>query len=252
MYLLKPRIAEAREALRDPERITATHTVSAGETTGLLFVADGDEHEPEWVWLLLSHLFAQATVSAECLLGEPAFREKFQARLSKEAPTFAPLLDEPIRAREFCVVLALITDHAPTGAPARALPFFSRLMLRIAVQRLRNMWLKVYIDEIARTLSVPPPAGVRAYGGRRKPRHLEAGTRSYANEFSARAIDAVLGYSLGGLAAVVEHAYDEECVRRVRSPDQRLAELVRWLLGGERIGQRELAHSYVIRAPTDD
>lgn len=52
VYLLKPRIAEAREALRDPERITATHTVSAGETTGLLFVADGDEHEPEWVRLL--------------------------------------------------------------------------------------------------------------------------------------------------------------------------------------------------------
>jgi len=107
----------------------------------------------------LSHLFAQATVSAESLLGEPAFREKFQARLCKEAPTFAPLLDEPIRAREFCVVLALITDHATTGAPARALPFFSRLTLRIAVQRLRNMGFKVYVDEIARTLSVPPPAG---------------------------------------------------------------------------------------------
>lgn len=105
----------------------------------------------------LSHLFAQATVSAECLLGEPAFREKFQARLQREAPTFAPQLDEPIRAREFCVVLALITDHARTGTPVRGLPFFSRLTLRIAVQRLRNMGFKVYVDEITRTLSVPPP-----------------------------------------------------------------------------------------------
>jgi uncharacterized protein (TIGR04141 family) len=111
----------------------------------------------------LSHLFAQATVSAECLLGEPAFREKFQAQLRKDAPTFALQLDEPIRAHEFSVVLALITDHAPTGAVARELPFFSRLTLRIAVQRLRNMRFKVYVDEIPRTQSVTPPtSGTRA------------------------------------------------------------------------------------------
>jgi uncharacterized protein (TIGR04141 family) len=116
----------------------------------------------------LSHLFAQAVVSAECLLGEPMFRDKFRALLQKHAPTFAPLLNDPIRARDFPIVLALITDQAGTGYPARELPFFSKLSLRLAVQRIHNMGFAVYVDEIPRTPGVSPAAPTR--GRRRRAR----------------------------------------------------------------------------------
>jgi len=109
----------------------------------------------------LSHLFAQAVVSAECLLGEPRFRDKFRALLQKHAPTFAPLLNDPIHASDFPIVLALITDQAGTGYPARELPFFSKLSLRLAVQRLHNMGFTVYVDEIPRTPGVSPAAPTR-------------------------------------------------------------------------------------------
>jgi uncharacterized protein (TIGR04141 family) len=129
----------------------------------------------------LSHLFAQAVVSAECLLGEPEFQKQFRALLQKHDPAFVPMLDDPIRARNFSIVLALITDRPGTAYPARELPFFSKLTLRLAVQRLRNMRFKVYVDGIARTQSVSPaapkpgrkrrtttPAAVRAKPGARR------------------------------------------------------------------------------------
>ena len=104
----------------------------------------------------LSHLFAQAVVSAECLSGEPSFRTKFYALLQREAPNRAHLLEEPIRTHDFSIVLGLITDTAGSGRPATELPFFSKLTLKLAVQRLRGMHFNVYVDEIARELAVSP------------------------------------------------------------------------------------------------
>jgi hypothetical protein len=72
------------------------------------------------------------------------------------------MLDDPIRARNFPIVLALITDQAGTAYPARELPFFSKLTLRLAVQRLRNMGFKVYVDGIARTQGVSPATPKRS------------------------------------------------------------------------------------------
>jgi uncharacterized protein (TIGR04141 family) len=70
----------------------------------------------------LSHLFAQAVVSAECLVGEPMFRVEFRKILKNNGVAFAALLDDPIRAADFPIVLALITDVAGDGyglAPQR-------------------------------------------------------------------------------------------------------------------------------------
>lgn len=114
----------------------------------------------------LSHLFAQAVVSANCLVGEPQFREQFRGHLHRAAPSFEPLLAEPIQPSDFSIVLALITDSSSgSGYPARELPFFSKLNLRLAVQHLQNMKFSVYVDEIPRAFGVSqtPPTPRRRH-----------------------------------------------------------------------------------------
>jgi uncharacterized protein (TIGR04141 family) len=96
----------------------------------------------------LSHLFGQASVSSECLVTERAFREELRSKLKAEKPGWESLIDEPVDARNFQVVLALITKPGTTGPAATALPFFSKVFLRQTVRRLRAMGYAVYVDEI--------------------------------------------------------------------------------------------------------
>jgi uncharacterized protein (TIGR04141 family) len=93
----------------------------------------------------LSHLFGQALVSGECLVGEAEFREKLRAKLS---PQFAGLITEPPVAGNHPIVLGLITKSPVAGSPAQDLPFFSKVFLRQTVRRLTSMNFEVYVDEI--------------------------------------------------------------------------------------------------------
>jgi uncharacterized protein (TIGR04141 family) len=93
----------------------------------------------------LSHLFGQALVSAECLVGESEFREKLREKLN---PQFAGLITEPPVASNHPIVLGLITKASVPGHPARHLPFFSKVYLRQTVRRLTSMSFDVYVDEI--------------------------------------------------------------------------------------------------------
>jgi uncharacterized protein (TIGR04141 family) len=93
----------------------------------------------------LSHLFGQALVSAEYLVGEAEFRERLREKLT---PQFAELITEPPIAARYPVVLGLITKSSVAGSPARDLPFFSKVYLRQTVKRLKSMNFEVYVDEI--------------------------------------------------------------------------------------------------------
>jgi uncharacterized protein (TIGR04141 family) len=97
----------------------------------------------------LSHLFGQASVSAECLVSEPVFREELRSKLNAEKSGWEDLIGEPVDARDFQIVLALITAPGATGRAATALPFFSKVFLRQTVRRLQAMGFAVYVDEVA-------------------------------------------------------------------------------------------------------
>ncbi|MCW3033306.1 MAG: hypothetical protein JWM60_1651 [Solirubrobacterales bacterium] len=97
----------------------------------------------------LSHLFAQASVSGEALLEEPAFRVALRGKLSETDATLAALITEPPKSASLPVVLGLITKAStPSKRPAAALPFFSKIALRQTVKRLRAMNFEVFVDEI--------------------------------------------------------------------------------------------------------
>jgi uncharacterized protein (TIGR04141 family) len=110
-----------------------------------------------------SHLLGQALVAAECLVREPEFREQLRGRLSGARPGYDGLIPEPVDARHFSVVLALIMDAAPGTAPAEGLPFFSKVFLRQVVRRIQMMGFDVYVDAISRQTQLPS-------GPRRRPR----------------------------------------------------------------------------------
>jgi len=85
----------------------------------------------------LSHLFAQGTVSAETFIGDSNFRAKLVEYLGQSGDNFAELIEANNRpqASDFEVVYAIVTNT--DGAWPLCLPFFSRLHLKQAVQRLR-------------------------------------------------------------------------------------------------------------------
>jgi uncharacterized protein (TIGR04141 family) len=96
----------------------------------------------------LGHLFNQAIVSAESLLDGPDFSQQICEKLESAPPEFASQFSGDFDPREWSIVLALITKEQTAGHPARRLPFFSKVTLRLAVQHLRRMGFTVYVDEI--------------------------------------------------------------------------------------------------------
>jgi uncharacterized protein (TIGR04141 family) len=86
---------------------------------------------------VLSHLFNQAVVSAECFLYESTFREK----LNELLPSGFKLSDTsaaPI-AKHHTVCLAIMSK---VNGPLE-IPFFSKVSLKHAVKALRKMDLQV-------------------------------------------------------------------------------------------------------------
>jgi uncharacterized protein (TIGR04141 family) len=90
----------------------------------------------------LSHLFSQGLVSGELFCTTPEFREGVNSELP-EAFQLADLARRPAN-EEFEVVFAVISK---SRNPLR-LPFFSRVNLRNAVQRLRAFGYRVSLVKI--------------------------------------------------------------------------------------------------------
>ncbi len=86
---------------------------------------------------LLSHLFSQALVSAECFFHEQEFRRKAYALLPAGFGVADPARDP--RPQDFTICIAIMSKVA---GPLE-LPFFSKVSLRHAVTALRRMNLKV-------------------------------------------------------------------------------------------------------------
>jgi len=117
----------------------------------------------------LSHLFAQALVSAEGFVTEPEFRRLFRAELDGARRGFGRFSPNKVDPHEYKVVLALITTPTASGKVAEKLPFFSKVMLRLAVRRLQSMGFEVFVDAIPTQVGLtglPAPSAKR----KRKPR----------------------------------------------------------------------------------
>jgi uncharacterized protein (TIGR04141 family) len=93
---------------------------------------------------VLSHLFAQGSVSANSFVQDPQFREAFNDLL----PNTHRLLDASQRpdAGRFAVVYAVVSNS--TDPIDRSLPFFSRLNLRNAARQLSGYGFKVSLTKI--------------------------------------------------------------------------------------------------------
>lgn len=86
---------------------------------------------------VLSHLFNQAIVSADCFLNEAKFREQLNTLLPSEYQ-LADTASAPI-ASNYVICLAIMSKEQGS----LELPFFSKVSLKYAVRALRRMGLKV-------------------------------------------------------------------------------------------------------------
>jgi len=92
----------------------------------------------------LSHLFAQGTVSAEAFLREEEFREGIRSLLGVVRPSLVPVIPKTRpKTSSYQIVYAIIAD------PSRDLPFFSRLHLMQASQRLTDLGYRVGLVRIS-------------------------------------------------------------------------------------------------------
>jgi uncharacterized protein (TIGR04141 family) len=91
---------------------------------------------------VLSHLFAQGSVSADLMIGDSEFREKVRAYLPPTHIELVPI-SRP-RPSEYRVVFAVISQ----SPQPLTFPFFSRLSLRHAVRRLETLGFKVALAKI--------------------------------------------------------------------------------------------------------
>ncbi len=87
---------------------------------------------------MLSHLFAQGSVSAELLSEVPAFRTALRNKVTVDQfKALIPEADGNFDPTIFMIVCAI--GAKGTGHVGDTLPFFSRLHLRTHVQRIRRL-----------------------------------------------------------------------------------------------------------------
>jgi uncharacterized protein (TIGR04141 family) len=114
----------------------------------------------------MSHLIAQAAVSADLLLSEQAFRDELRGKLRDDGRGFEQRITDPARSADHPLVLGLITNAAATGNVADGLPFFTKVFLRQNVRRLQQMGFSVHLDEIP--VALPQVGRTRPRPARRR------------------------------------------------------------------------------------
>lgn len=98
----------------------------------------------------LSHLFAQGAVSADLLQGSPEFRRRAQERVDAEAggrDGFHLFDESALTTRDFEIVYAVI-ERWGTRRPVDALPFFSKVNLRLAIDNLASRGFRYSLQRI--------------------------------------------------------------------------------------------------------
>ena len=88
----------------------------------------------------LSHLFAQALVSSQLLVGAP----QFVAAMREQLTDWGGLVTDPFAAPEHPVVFGLLLAAESSGRGARALPFFAKIALRLTAQQIKAMGFPLF------------------------------------------------------------------------------------------------------------
>ena len=86
----------------------------------------------------LSHLFNQASVSAEMLLDE-SFRKKVNSKFKKE------IFDNDFNAKNYTVIMGIITNK---NEKRPSIPFFSKVSIRYAIDGLKRKGYNVKLANI--------------------------------------------------------------------------------------------------------
>lgn len=119
----------------------------------------------------LSHLFAQAMVSAECFVADREFRRQLRELLGEAKEDFGRFSPDHVDSRQYSVILAMITSPTARGNVAEQLPFFSKITLRLAVRRLESMGFEVFVDAIPTRVT---PTGLPVPPAKRKSKRKSA------------------------------------------------------------------------------
>ena len=91
----------------------------------------------------LSHLFNQAVVSAELVLGDPVFVGKANEKIRERTTNPGFVIDN--NGDRPTIILAIISDDE---GERPQIPFFSKVALRYTRRRLETDGCKVYIKNI--------------------------------------------------------------------------------------------------------
>ena len=90
----------------------------------------------------LSHLFNQATVSAEMLL-DKSFRKNVNERMKKE--NFNKALPEVFKSSDYTIIIGIINKYDDERPK---IPFFSKVALRYTIKRINNFGYNVELKNI--------------------------------------------------------------------------------------------------------
>lgn len=91
---------------------------------------------------VLSHLFNQATVSAEALL-DNEFRQKYNQKLTEKG--MADYIDNDFKPSNYTIVLGIISKY---NEARPRIPFFSKVAIRYTVKTLLNLGYRIEIKNI--------------------------------------------------------------------------------------------------------
>lgn len=132
-----------------------------------IHLKDGNSSGP------ISHLWSQGVVSADAFVGDGAFRKKLRAIVKSEKKGFEKLLpkasDRVVR-EDYTVVYGIMRQPYADGTTG--LPFFSKVSLRSAVERLRLHDFNVAIELIEK----PKSSAGKKKGTGANPENGAAGT----------------------------------------------------------------------------
>jgi uncharacterized protein (TIGR04141 family) len=130
----------------------------------------------------LSHLFAQALVSAESFVSVPEFRSLLAAELEGAKAGYGQYASSEVDAHKSEVVLALITTPGSKGDVLKKLPFFSKVTLKLIVTRLESMGLTVFVDPIVTQTGVSTRPGKAARKSSKSPTKSAQAPRASGQE----------------------------------------------------------------------